>query len=719
MAPPGTITLTNPLTGTFRVAYTRRSGNIPPGSAVDLLPYRRVVESGERIARLSTLAIAAQVFPQIASLTGETQWSRAADAAIATVETLDPSQPVYLWRKQPGEPVLSAAGLRIVSSVADRFLTVLRLPNGATNLYLPPQHNGAVEFQQTSITPAIAPNSEILLELAASIPVIVKLSMWVGEVRWDAAIAVTTALASQAIAGQDFVQWSAATEWHPTGGTSETFTQGPGVATRLRQNVLVGALHPVVDIFTLVPNLGAAGASLRGNFGAVPAPLRYAASNPVRLRIQDAAGWFWETTLPTTGGQFQTRALNWSDFLLSITQQNSGTLPIAPSQQGPIQQYEFVVTQAAATLSIQYVGAPPTRLEAVVVPTQLAIVPQEPSAHILTIGDVILAAAPAPPYRIIQRDLESSPNERIFRGHSLTWQQSAQDPTVHQFWVDAQDQYRQDTGVVGPFRLAYQWGTQGSPGFVDQDDVYDLAWGGWQAKTGAIACQAWYRTGSAVARLAAERWIDFLDRQWGEGAAIALDPFDPLPQIRINLRNSPIAAWYMEAALYSNIAGGDRLTTFRVLSKAVDLLFRGVNFGLATLPRDGGEGAIATFHAAARLLRHQSEIRYPTPSETGDLNSDFAAKIAKIMAFQPALRLPTQNAYGFRFRVPSALETTKPQVRLTSDSTGYTVDTTGFTVDASSAFLGGDPSKTRLTSDSIDLTIDRSDLTIDTAETSL
>lgn len=659
MAPPGTITLANPLTGTFRVAYTRRSGNIAAGSAVDLLPYRRVVETGERIARLNTLAIAPHVLSQIATLTNETQWSRAADAAIATIEALDLSH-VYLWRKQPGESVLGATGVRIVSAIADRFITALRLPDGSVNLYLPPLHNGAVEFQQTDITPAITPNSEILVELAASLPVIAMLAIQVATARWEAAIAVSTGLSTQAIAGRDFLQWSAATEWHPTNGTSETFTQGPATANRQRQNIAVGSLHPLVETFTLVPNLGVAGARLRGSFGAVPAPITYAASNPVRLRLQDAAGWFWETTLPTTGGQFQTRALSWSDFLLSSTQQNGGTLPIAPNQQGAIQQYEFVATQAATTLSIQYVGAAPTRLDGTVVPTLLAIAPQEPSAHTLTIGDVVLSSTPSPPYRITQRDLQVLPGERRFRGNSLAWQQPTGDPTVHQFWVDAQEQYWRDTGLMGPFRLAYRWGTEGFPGFVDEDDVYDLAWGGWQAKTGAIACREWYSTGSAIAKLAAERWIAFLDEQWGEGEAIVLDPFDPLPEVQINPFNSPIAAWYVEAALYSNIAGGDRLTTYRLLSKAVDLLLRQAGFGLTISPQAAGEGAIATLHAIARLLRHQSEIRYPTPSETGELNSDFAAKVSKIMAFQPALNLPARNAYGFRFRVPFTIDTTNP-----------------------------------------------------------
>ncbi|MFQ3617733.1 MAG: hypothetical protein SNJ57_12085 [Cyanobacteriota bacterium] len=681
MAPPGTITLTNPLTGMFRVAYTRRSGSIPLGSVVDLLPYRRVLEPSERVTRLNTLAIAAKVFSEIASLTGETQWNRAADAAIATVKTLDLSQPVYLWRKQPGGSVLSAVGVRIVSSVEDRFLTVMRLPNGAVNLYLPPLHNGAVEFQQTDITPAIAPSSEILVEMATSVSAIAKLVIQTEAVRWEAAIATFPTLTIQAIAGQDFVQWSSATEWHPTDGTSETFVQGSGSATQQHQNVSIGTLHPVAKIFTLVPNLGAAGAILRGRFGSVPAAIAYAASNPVRLRLQDAAGWFWETTLPMTGGQFQTKTLSWSDFLLSGVQQNGSTLPIAPNQQGAIQRYEFVVTQAAATLAIQYIGAPPQRLSSPVVPTLLAIKAQETSAHVLTVGDVVLTATPAPPYRIVQRDLQLLPSNRIFRGNSLTWQQPTGDSTVHQFWVDAQDQYWQDTGIMGPFCLAYRWGTEGSPGFVDQDDVYNLAWGGWQAKTGAIACREWYVTGSAVARLAAERWIDFLDQQWGEGEAIALDPFDPLPQAQLNLLNSPIAAWYMEAALYSNIAGGDRLTTYRVLSKAVALLLRQVDFAAATPPQQAGEGAIATLHAAACLLRHQREIRYPTPSETGDLNSDFAAKVAKIMAFQPALNLPVRNAYGFRFRVPFSLKNLEPPVRLTTDSTNYTIDTTQFTID--------------------------------------
>jgi hypothetical protein len=120
--------------------------------------------------------------------------------------------------------------------------------------------------------------------------------------------------------------------------------------------------------------------------------------------------------------------------------------------------------------------------------------------------------------------------------------------------------------------------------------------------------------------------------------------------------NSLIPAWYLEAALYANLAGGDRLTTYRVLSKAIDLLLEQVDFDAAVQPDQGGEGAIAIFHAAARLLRYQQDIRYPTPSETGTLESDFAAKVVKIMAFEPALNLPIRSAYGFRYKVPLVLE---------------------------------------------------------------
>ena len=659
MPSPGTIRLASSINGLYRVAYTRRLGNIPAGSAVDLIPYRRIVEHGERIARIETLRLAAASFRQIANLTGETQWTRASDAASNTAENFDLGQSIYLWRKEPGQDVLNFPGVRIVSTLESRFLTVLRLFDGVTNLYLPPgSQNGAVEFQQTEVTPAIAPNSEILVELAANVEAIATLVLQSGEARWEAAIALTTpTLSIQAIAGQDFLQWSTATEWHPAGGSSETVMQGAGVATRLRQNVVVNALHPLVETFTLTSNLGVAGARLLGSFGTAPAPVFYAASSLVRLRLQDGASWFWETVLPTTGGQFQTRTLSWSDFLLSVSQQNSGALPLTPSQQAPIQQYEFLVTQNTATLSIHYVGAPPIRLSTPTLPTRFAIGTQEPAPHILSIGDVVLSADPVSPYNLSQRDLQVLANgDRKFRGSSLAWQQRAGDATVHQFWAGAQAGYEQATGVVGPFRLAYRWRAEGVAGFTDQDDLYDLAWGGWQAKTGAIACQDWYETGGDVIQQVSTRWIEFLDRQWGGSNAVILDPFSPLPQQRIESLNSPIPAWYLEAALYANLAGGDRMTTYRVLSKAIDLLLLQVNFDAAVLPNDGGEGAIAIFHALARLLRHQQGIRYPTPSETGDLDSDFAVKIAKIMVFEPALNLPAQTAYGFRYRVPMLLE---------------------------------------------------------------
>ncbi|HEY9749190.1 MAG TPA: hypothetical protein V6C63_10960, partial [Allocoleopsis sp.] len=107
------------------------------------------------------------------------------------------------------------------------------------------------------------------------------------------------------------------------------------------------------------------------------------------------------------------------------------------------------------------------------------------------------------------------------------------------------------------------------------------------------------------------------------------------------------------AAVYANLAGGDRTLTYRVLSRSLNYLLDNAQFLLANPPGIiTGYEATETIAALALVLRHKSQLSYPTPADLGDTDSDFAAKLVKVSQFTTPLNLPEQAAYGLRFTVP-------------------------------------------------------------------
>ncbi|MBD1864178.1 MULTISPECIES: hypothetical protein [Trichocoleus] len=673
---PGQIVLKNKaFSGILKVAYSSFSGpNIQNGQAFDIEPMWRSLQPTETIVTFESLAQAADTFRLLYEVTREEQWNRAYQATLSTFQSVARLRnTVYFFRRETTGQVLSHWGTRIRTSNPNPVLA-LRLPNGLVRLDIPLNQGTETELKQQRIAVELAAESRIQAEIglstAGSVAIVLTTT---DDNRWEAGFVCegNNSVVEQSFGTPDFLQWTNETTWH-AGLPFYTFRGATGLASSSVRNVAIAAGNSVVATFELAGNFDFAGAGLKGSFKEVPSPLTYALSNnPVQLRLQDQAGWYWEKLLPVTGGQFVTLVLAWSEFQLAAEQTNVGPTPGIPSIDGPIQAVEFVAGRDTSLLAIHYLGASPQRLLPPVTIKGCSIVSRESAFHSLLVGDVQLLPSEQPKYTPgVTPHAVSIQGEQVQDWRSLPivgnqqlaiWSlvgQSEAAEQVYQFLSDAQNTYALKTGIDGPFAPAYIWPNRSNfqeegNEFTWTDTNFDLTWGGWQAKAAVSTAYGWYLEpdASGLAQDITLRFLKFLDDSWGSGA---------IAWVRFSEQERPVAggdvaivALYAQAAVYANLAGGDRTLTYRVLSKSLNYLLENAEFPLANPPGAiTGYEVAETIEALALVLKHKSQLSYPTPADLGDKDSDFAAKLVKVSQFATPLNLPQQAAYGLRFTVP-------------------------------------------------------------------
>lgn len=653
--------------GILKLAYSSYSGAaIAQNRPFDIDPMWRSLQPEEVIATFDSLAQASKAFKLLYAITREERWHRAYEAAVTTfVSGAGLDHPVYFFKKETTDKALSHWGTSLRSTNPFPVLA-LRLPNGLVRLDIPLNTGSETELRQHLTEAHLAAESRIHAEIGLSVPGSVAIMLTTpDEAQWEASFVCEgeNLVVEQSFGVTDFVRWTQETTWY-AGLPSYTFHGATGSANQSIRNVAIAVGNSAVVTFELASNFDYAGAGLRGNFRETPSPLTYALSNnPVQLRIQDATGWYWEKLLPVTGGQFVTLPLAWSEFQLAAEQINVGATPGTPSTQGPIQAVEFVSGREISVLQVHYLGAAPQRLSPPVMIQACSVISRESAFHSLFVGNVqllpneILAYTPgATPHAIA-----SQGQEREWRSPTLVGNQYPELWTtlghfdaaqrIYQFLEAAQIAYTDSTQIHGPFAPAYTWENASELGWTD----FDLTWGGWQAKAAVAAAYGWYAGLDALgmSQNITIRFLQFLDKSWGDGGAFPWVQFPAQDSPIAGTKNLDIVALYAQSALYANLAGGDRALTYRVLRKSLDYLLQNADFPLAHLPDTvSGYEVTETITALSLALQHKSRLRYPTPSDLGDAESDFAAKLVEVSQFTPALNLPQQACYGFRFTVP-------------------------------------------------------------------
>lgn len=669
MSSPGQVVLRDhSFSGILKLAYSNYLGSvIGPNQAFDTDPMWRSLQAEEVIATFDSLAQASEAFKLLYIATKDERWNRARESALATfTATASLDHPIFFFKKETSGKALSHWGTDVRTTNPFPVLA-LRLPDGLVRLDIPLNDGSETELRQRQVEVYLTADSriraEIGLNLAGSVAIVLTTP---DQTKWEAGFVCegNSLVVEQLFGVSDFVRWSEETTWY-AGLSTYTFQGATGLANQSVRNVAIAAGNSVVATFELAGNFDFAGVGLRGNFRETPSPLTYALNNnPVQLRLKDAAGWYWEKLLPVTGGQFVTLPLAWSEFQLAAEQTNTGAVPGNPSLQGAIQAVEFVAGRDPSLLAVHYLGAAPQRLLPPIMVQTCGVVSRESAFHSLLVGDVQLLPNEMLSYTpgVTPHAIASHGSEQKWRSlplignqHPALWTDLGQADAaqhVYQFLAEAQT-------LEGPFAPAYLWRNRQHLGtsntFIWADADFDLSWGGWQAKAALATAYGWYAglDPLGLAQDIAIRFFKFLDTSWGDGGAFPWVQFFEETSPVAGTGNLAIVALYAQAALYANLAGGDRSLTYRILSKSLDYLLQSAQFPLSHVPESAtGFEVTETITALALTLQYKSRLRYPTPSDLGDAESDFAAKLVEVSQFTPTLNLPERACYGFRFTVP-------------------------------------------------------------------
>jgi hypothetical protein len=665
--PPGQIILTDrSFNGTLKAIYTSATGEpIATDQGFTPIPVLTPLTQDDSETQSSPLALqrALTTFEQLYRLTGDQgsdgYWRFYAEVARQTLANLDlgKTQRYLLKRSAQRGVVLSHAGTTI-RTLSTRPLVTLRPEDGMVWIYHTGGQESGIWQEQAHLT--LDGQTGFEVEFGLSQPGILFLAIETSQNRWEAPIAASSTGIDRAIVTvEDFVQWTAQTEWQPEMAFAvQHGDTGSANATPLQ--LQVEQQSSVVIQFTLASNFDYAIGEIVAVFQTIPTSIMYGLTGSfVTLRVQDGSGWFWERTLPITDGRLTKLPLAWNQFSLSATQINPGQ-PISPDVLQPIQKYQFVGRPETSILQVYYVGEPPIRLQAPVQIERCGVFSRLFQPHILKVGDLQPSPAPQLTYTpgVMSQAIQTKDEATELISYPLSYQQAvlgwdllnlhSQAEQIYQFWQAAQAAYSARTGTDGGFAPSYNWDV--SQFYWDQDGTKGI----WQAEIGALAAQGWFRQPkreSAEAVVIA--WLGLLDRLWKNGNAVALTDFPENAPPQSNGIDIAIVALYAQAALFANLAGGDRVISYRVLKKSVDYLLSHANFAPSREPvaREGYTIAIV-METVTHILTHQNSIQFPLPSDTGDFESDFAAKLVRFRHFDPTLSLAEGVVNGFRFRVP-------------------------------------------------------------------
>lgn len=664
---PGTLRLNEPFSGWLTVSYAARSPQeIPPYSPWDNYPLIRSVATEEVVTDCNSLTQAIITFRTLYRVTRDEKWLRAERSASNSLKQVALlTNPIYFFRRDSERRALSYRGTKI-SSTNPYPIIALRNPDQLVQLYIPASNNSQTQFRQAKSV-SLAETDLIQAELGASVDGIVSIALTTTDGVWEAGfVCENNQVQSQTFRTDDFIQWNNATEWY-AGQPVYSFKGATGVVTQAARNLRDGNQNIVVARFELAANLDFAGAGLQGNFASAPSFLIYGLSGgAVTLRLKDGSGWHWERSLPATGGQINKIILNWGQFQLSSEQESLAGAPIAPDSERPIQKMEFLAQRDPITLLVYAVGGEPHRLTPPVVVTA-AIISRISEYHILLIGDVLVKPPKIPTYTpgIIPEMVTQNGDITDWRGGAFSAYQPISELSlddlakVDAFWAAAQTVYYQKNGLKGPLAPHYEWANRVDNRAMREE--FDWAEGIGssgilQAKAIATIARRWYEVGSGVAGVVAMEFIRFLDDYWGNGGAIALVEFPetspPIPG------NSPvILALYVNLALHVNLAGGDRAISFRVLQKSLAGLLENTIYPVNQEPQADSSYSISEILTALSAVKSfKNSLKYPTPSDSNDRSSDFAAKLVTVSKFEPPLNLPERAFYGLSFTIPTIAE---------------------------------------------------------------
>lgn len=396
--------------------------------------------------------------------------------------------------------------------------------------------------------------------------------------------------------------------WHPTKAQIPTYIYAGsgGTAFSTWRNVTITdtlglVTTPLVVEITLDRGLGFnafAGCGLNnpGYIGRKPPNIYYKVSsgNP-RLVLTDGNNNKFYVVLSFIFWGVGT--WNWSDF----TPYTPGQVP---TDQLDILKIEFQVDANSASkssvLQVYWVGVAPLKLPVPCYTYKTFVNNRLSAAHTWKIGtceikNSTLSLLPYVPGVVPYTANYIGTTKSSWTGEPLSGYQSAvmfqswnlpsHVRQIAQFWLASQDSYTKDSpsGLVGISRQAYNWSRWDALAkppynvFIDTGSDPNIRWEGYQHRMIADAAEAWSNDPTNnVLSTVVMRFLNFIDSYWNTNGLPGKVPTDYLPPSQgaptRNYTSPHGTALVLRAAIYANLAGGNRLITFRTIQRCYSFL---------------------------------------------------------------------------------------------------------------------------------------------------
>lgn len=590
----GTLVLSTPFTGTLWMTYSAYDGaTIAVNDRFDAFPMWRPLGASEINHAFDVSWWIDEAFELLAEVTGQSKWQRARDAnrhsTIATGTIINESFLLKSDSTTTDPFSYPGTGYTVVNNSAPSSAVrtvdggILVTVGDGAELY------PSAEIQNFAITVACVTETVYAVQVACSVATLIEVVASIAESPVDFSQEYTAFLPVPAtltytavnVLPQSFVRWGVDTWWHSTNADNPTYqyTGGGGSAVVVTEMGAIGGGNRLVTRINMNRGGGFAGVGFV-LFGATnqPPAIHYRTLSAVVYRVQDSAGIWFSFNLPISATYTTYTPEDWA------------------GADGSIQAIDIQPLNASAELWCYWIGAAPVALP----------IPCNVYKHLLRSRVTVAHQLKAGTFQAINSPLNAlkyNPGAVPFTVNQIggaidAWRGSLyvgyQNPatwikwglldyavTVLQCLSDSQSDYgrRRPGGATGLFSPVFYWpiwsegvfGKFNSWGWDGPDP--NTEWGQYAYRALEASAKAWYlgRSNPALARPAqritmnALRYLDKFLRANPLGRPPTNITKNAAPQ---DLYHDPAAAaLIMRAAIWANLAGGDRAITFRIIRR--------------------------------------------------------------------------------------------------------------------------------------------------------
>ncbi|MEM7578274.1 MAG: hypothetical protein AAF316_00220 [Cyanobacteria bacterium P01_A01_bin.80] len=625
--PIGTVVLVNTDTGTFKCVYSLYTGlNVPNNSTIEAFPMWRATLTGQYLERNHAVDVsnwAVRCYLKLIEITQETKWQAAFDATkYSTIQSSDVQNESYVFKidTDTTDP-LSYAGTQLVE-INGKTGSLSRVTTGnfiggvlVTHNYSDPLTYGQLEIQNFAVQAIWTRSTYMQAEFETSLDTLLFFGVSTSEDAFNTSDIYYAYYYSQAntpytkqFYGASFGKYFPdKTFWHPTNADSPIYKYDGGNGAYAITNYSM-QVYGDREILTLHFSADKTGSFAGGGFSVLTGSPRlnnnftYKLSGVIELWVKDADSNDFYYNLPVTT-DFETIYLTWDLFTPA-----NGT--DTPNINDPITGVELK-EPVNCELYLYYFGDAPTSLPASSYVYKHTIVNKKPDAMTWRVGNVEVLNSPLNllPYAPGVQPFTSNhvgTTKISWTGSPYVGYQSPQmwyllglnnnAQQVVDFFKASQDSYASEspTSTNWVFRQVFNWARWDAVArppynvFLDDGADPNTRWEGYCVRAIGECAEFWKNNpNNTNARIVVMRYLvgvyNFLQANDPDlrPPTDYLPPSQGLPEVNYTTPHS--MAYILRAAIYANLAGGDRLVTIWLIVnmwKALENEF--INTGLMT-----------------------------------------------------------------------------------------------------------------------------------------